>query len=116
MPETDTPVSVASCIVVVAPRPVKPCVWKFRRGSKMWSGSDDTRKHPIKCGKVVCRRRHRDGAMAQLRAIWINPSASIADNRHRICHIPQSPFSVPNVRIADHPGGVDFDLTKLGRW
>jgi len=27
--------SVASCIVVVAARPVKPWVWKFLRGSKM---------------------------------------------------------------------------------
>jgi hypothetical protein len=26
-------------IVVVAPRPVNPAVWTFRRGSKMWIGS-----------------------------------------------------------------------------
>jgi hypothetical protein len=36
----DTPVSVASWIVVVAARPAKPCNWRLRRGSKMWSGSE----------------------------------------------------------------------------
>ena len=46
MPEMDTPVSVASCIVVVAPRPVKPCNWKFRRGSKMRSGSEGKMEAP----------------------------------------------------------------------
>src|ERR1035437_1002408 len=35
MPEMDAPVADASWIVVVAARPVKPCVWKLRRGSKM---------------------------------------------------------------------------------
>jgi hypothetical protein len=47
LPEMDTPVSVALYIVVVAALPVKPCVWKFRRGSKMWRGSDDTRENLI---------------------------------------------------------------------
>jgi hypothetical protein len=32
--------SVASWIVELAPREAKPCNRKFRRGSKMWSGSE----------------------------------------------------------------------------
>jgi len=41
MPEIDRPVSVASWRVVVAARPEKPCTCMFRRGSKMWSDSED---------------------------------------------------------------------------
>jgi hypothetical protein len=40
MPEIDTPVADASWSVVVAARPVKPCNWKLRRGSKMRIGSE----------------------------------------------------------------------------
>jgi hypothetical protein len=44
MPEMETPVSVASWMAVVAARLAKPCNWKFRRGSKMWSDSDSEGK------------------------------------------------------------------------
>src|SRR5450759_1699295 len=46
IPEMETPVSVASCNVVVAARPAKPCNWRLRRGSKMWRGSEDKVEAP----------------------------------------------------------------------
>src|SRR5438128_748672 len=49
----ETPVSVASWSVVVAARPAKPCNWKFRRGSKMWRGSEG-KMNPIGFSKA-CR-------------------------------------------------------------
>src|ERR1035437_1095961 len=42
----ETPVCVASWIVVVAARPAKPCNWRLRRGSKMWSGFVGTMSPP----------------------------------------------------------------------
>jgi len=46
IPEMETPVSVASWSVVVAARPAKPCNWRLRRGSNMWSGSTDKVRDP----------------------------------------------------------------------
>ncbi len=53
MPEMDTPVADASWSVVVAPRPVKPCNWKLRRGSKMRRGSVATERGSKFSGRIA---------------------------------------------------------------